>query len=153
MNHGWTADICKIYCPSLLRGILRMPNIFHLNRWKLQRRDGASVGGEMKRKGQEEKDDGGMWTCVCMFMCGYVCGRVCGEQIRNICTLMSTLWWTQRPVPDHLYGGCLLAVAASKRHLVSTLGLRCGRTSTKEFNFLLLPSFSHLFLFCLQYFL
>lgn len=51
-----------------------MPNIFHLNRWKLQRRDGASVGGEMKRKGQEEKDDGGRWTCVCMFI---VWVRVC----------------------------------------------------------------------------
>lgn len=72
MNHGWTADICKIYCPSLLRGILRMPDIFHLNRWKLQRRDGASVGGKMKRKRQQEKDDGGRWTCACMFMCRYV---------------------------------------------------------------------------------
>lgn len=69
MNHGWTPDIFKIYCPSSLRGILWMPNIFHLNRWKLQSRDEASIGGGMRRKGQEEKDDGGRWNCEHMFTC------------------------------------------------------------------------------------
>lgn len=38
----------------------------------------------MKRKGQEEKDDGGRYVCPCVY--------VCAKQIRNICTLMSTLW-------------------------------------------------------------
>lgn len=61
------ADICKIYCPLLLRGILQMPNIFHLKRWKLQSRGGASVGGKMKRKGQEEKDEGKhVYACLCV---------------------------------------------------------------------------------------
>lgn len=54
-----------------------MPNIFHLNRWKLQRRDGASVGGEMERKGQEEKDDGwGGGGRVRAFLC--VHASLCG---------------------------------------------------------------------------
>lgn len=85
MSLGWTADICKIYCPSLLRGILQMPNIFHLNRWKLQRIDGASVGGEMERKGQEEKDDGG--TVVCLHVYVWVCVSVCVRKRSEISVL------------------------------------------------------------------
>lgn len=64
-----------------------MPNIFHLNRWKLQRRDGASAGREMKRKGQEEKDDGGRRKSVRARAC--LCVRVCSKRIRSISTLMS----------------------------------------------------------------
>lgn len=76
INITWAvADICKIYCPSLLRGILCMPNIFHLNRWKLQRRDGVSIRVEMERKAQEEKDDGGMLYVCVHFLC--MLARVC----------------------------------------------------------------------------
>lgn len=67
MNRGWTADICKIYCGLLLRGILRMPNIYHLNRWKLQRRDGSSVGVVNKGKGKAAEELAG-WMCGCVRM-------------------------------------------------------------------------------------
>lgn len=63
MNRGRTADICKIYCGLLLRGILRMPNIYHSNRWKLQRRDGSSVGGVNKGKRKAAEELAG-WMCV-----------------------------------------------------------------------------------------
>lgn len=69
MNHGWTADICKIYCALLLRGILRMPNIYHLNRWKLQRRDGSGVGGVNKGKGTGGKGWWGGGACVSVCVC------------------------------------------------------------------------------------
>ncbi len=136
MNHGWTAAICKIYCPSLLRGILWMPNIFHLNRWKLQRRDGVSIGGEMKRKGKEEKDDGGRWRCVC------VCVGMCVYKTSsNICTLMSTLWWTQSPVPDPQLMECRLLAGESHNQRVAFALL------------IFLLSFSHLFYLALYFLL
>lgn len=68
MSRGWTADICKIYCALLLRGILRMPNIYHLNGWKLQRRDGSSVGVVNKGKGKAAVEPAGR-MCGCVYAC------------------------------------------------------------------------------------
>lgn len=39
IKRGWAADIPEIYCALWLRGILQMPNIFHVCGWKLRSRD------------------------------------------------------------------------------------------------------------------
>lgn len=36
IKRGWAADIPEIYCALWLRGILQMPNIFHVCGWKLR---------------------------------------------------------------------------------------------------------------------
>lgn len=119
INITWAvADICKIYCPSLLRGILWMPNIFHLNRWKLQRRDGVSIRVEMERKAQEEKDDGGSCMCVCIF---YACLHVCAGQIWN--TWVNMGGTVEKPET----AVCLLAIA--------TYRVLSVRTGNKQLHF------------------
>lgn len=125
INITWAvADICKIYCPSLLRGILWMPNIFHLNRWKLQRRDGVSIRVEMERKAQEEKDDGGSCMCVSIF---YACLHVCAGQIRNT--------WVNRGGPVESLKRPVARVGAACLLAIATYRVLSARIGNKQLRF------------------
>lgn len=75
-----------------------------------------SVRVEMERKGQEEKDDGGGWTCMCIFMRAYVCRT--DQKHENANEKRAVNLWTSRMLFDNGLA-FLLVITTSKP--VSTL--------------------------------